>query len=73
MNTNIETTLAALSTAYGIECPADPQTAVTLWKGEDDTAHEGWHITTEPDLELLDEQWAPRDDADAANLAALLA
>ena len=72
MTANIETTLAALSTAYGIECPADPQTAVTLWKGKDDTVHEGWHIATEPDLELLDEQWAPSDDDHAEEVARLL-
>ena len=72
MNTNIKTTLGQLCTAYGIECPADPQTPITIWKGEDDTVHEGWHIATEPDLELLDEQWAPSDDDHAEEVARLL-
>ena len=70
--THIDTTLGALSTAYAVDCPADPMTTVLLWKGEPDSAHEGWHITTHPDIGLLDERWAPQDDADAANLAALL-
>lgn len=72
MNAIMETTLGQLCAAYGVETPSDPEILVMIWKGEDGTVHEGWHITTTPELELLDEQWAPSGDAHAEEVARLL-
>jgi len=76
----IETTLEALTRYFGVSLDEagfdaeDGDTFVRLWKGEEDTIHEGWHVSAPySQLDLLDDDLAPRDDQHAEEIAAGLA
>ena len=71
----IQTTLNSLVEYYGVSLEdagfdeEDGDTYVELWKGVDNTIHEGWHASAPySNLDLIDEALAPQDDQHAKDI-----